>query len=62
MRIAEMEQMLRDDPDLEIIFTVATPYGDPVQLGRIGPDSRFKELIKDIKRRNPGNTIDGSWT
>lgn len=42
---------------LEIkMFAVA--LGDPVRLGVMKPKSDFKEVLQQIKRNNPGSTLD----
>lgn len=38
------------------IFT-APPFGDPVRLGLIKPNSGFKEVIAKVKERSPGSVL-----
>ncbi len=62
MSIAEMETKLASDANLDVI-PGATLQVDPYRCGISKPDnhSQFKDVIKEIKRRHPLNTIDGSW-
>lgn len=60
MTISDMERRLESNPDLELWILRAPPYADPFQLGRVRPDSKFKEQMDKIKRQNPGNSIDGT--
>lgn len=57
MRISEMEQMLRDDPNLDVV-PAAVPYGDAWRMGVTKPSQGFRDVLRDIKRRNPKSTID----
>lgn len=34
------------------------PIADPVRMGRIKPSEGFRDLLKQIKKRNPGSTLD----
>lgn len=58
MTIAEMVKMLKDDPNLDVV-----PGATPMMEARLGskmmkPSEGFKDVLRDIKRRNPGTTID----
>lgn len=58
MSISEMVQMLKDDPNLDVV-----PGATPTMEARLGskmmkPSDGFKDVLRDIKRRNPGSTID----
>lgn len=35
----------------------ATPMGDPHRMGLIKPDSGFNQVLKNIKKGNPGSTV-----
>lgn len=61
MRIAEMEAALAADSNLDVVPTSFT-IGDSMMAEYRKSDRRakFNELVRDIKRRNPGNTIDGT--
>ena len=51
MKIADREQFLKDNPNLESI--IGTPsIGDPVRLGIRGTDSGFKEVLSKIGAAN----------
>lgn len=58
MTISEMVQMLKDDPNLDVV-PGAVGKGEP-RLGSKNnrPSEGFKDVLRDIKRRNPGSTID----
>jgi hypothetical protein len=58
MRMADKDQFLQDNPNLEAVFLEAPPLGDPVRLGIRKVDSGFKEVLQKIKRANPGSTLD----
>ena len=58
MKMADKDQFLQDNPNLEAVFLEAPPLGDPVRLGIRKVDSGFKEVLQKIKRANPGSTLD----
>jgi predicted nucleic acid-binding Zn ribbon protein len=55
MRIAEREEFLTQNPNLESIITSAPAFaGDHITLKK---DSGFKEVLQKIKERNPHNDL-----
>lgn len=56
MTIADMERTLRENKDLDVL-PAATPYGDAWRMGVLRPSDGMNDLLKDIKRRNRGSTI-----
>lgn len=34
------------------------PIADPVRMGHIKPSEGFRDLLRNIKARNPGSTLD----
>lgn len=61
MRIAEMEAILAADSNLDVVPS-SFSIGDSMlaEYKKSDRRSRFNEVIRDIKRCNPGNTIDGT--
>ncbi len=58
MTISEMVAMLKADDNLDVV-----PSATPAMEARLGasmmkPSEGFKDVLRDIKRRNPGTTID----
>jgi hypothetical protein len=56
MKIAEMEEMLAADPDVQYV-PGGFAYCDSWLVGVTKPSDGFRDVLKDIKRRNPGSTI-----
>ncbi len=56
MTIAEAEQKVKDDPNIEWMCG-APLIGDPWRQGMRKPDSFWRDKLKEIKKRNPGSTI-----
>ena len=52
MKIADREQFLLDNPNLESIIGGAPAMGDSVRLGIRGTDSGFKEVLSKISAAN----------
>lgn len=57
LSIADMDQYLKDNPQKRQIIT--NPRGFIPGLG-MKPDGVFRDMLKEIKRANPGSTID-TW-
>lgn len=51
MTISEMEQKLKDEPDLELGIS-APALVDPYSIGRVRPPNQFNQLLKKIKKGN----------
>jgi hypothetical protein len=62
LKISELDERLASNPDLDT-RPAAPGQGDAFQLGVWKPDnhSAFRDRMKEIKKRFPHNTIDGSW-
>lgn len=58
MRISEMEQMLADDPNLDVVPGPIRTMEARLGSKMMKPSEGFKDVLRDIKRRNPGTTID----
>ena len=58
MKIAEKEQYLKDNPNMESYFGDTLPQLiDPVRLGVRKPDSGFKEVLSRIHEKTPGSRL-----
>lgn len=57
MTIAERDQLLKENPDIEQLIVKAPLYGDPIQLGRVKPSAGFRQLLQKIKKANKGSNI-----
>jgi len=58
MRISELDEFKKQNPDLELVITGAPGLSDPVRLGLVKPSDGFRDVLKKIKKNNPGNKID----
>lgn len=56
LKIAERDQYMQDNPNLEPYITSPPSMGDPVRLG-IRKDKGFKEVLQKIHSRSPGSTL-----
>jgi hypothetical protein len=56
MRISEMEQWLKDNPEYEHFFSNLT-LGDPVRLGIRKIDAGFKEVLQKVHSKTPGSEL-----
>lgn len=56
MKIAEREQYLKDNPDVEVVLT-APVLIDPVRLGVRKPDNGFKEVLQRVHEKTPGSRL-----
>ena len=57
MKISERDDFLKSNPNLIQLVNGFPGIGDPIRLGRVKPDSQFTDLLKKVKRNNPGSTI-----
>lgn len=57
MKISELDSFKENNPHLERYITGAPGLSDPVRLGLVKPSTGFRELLKDIKKRNRGSNI-----
>jgi hypothetical protein len=57
MKIAEKEQYLIDNPNIEQAITTAPALGDPVRLGVRKIDNGFKEVLQKIHSKTPGSAL-----
>lgn len=58
MRISELDEYKASHPELEQLVNGAPGLSDPVRLGLIKPSDGFRDVLKNIKKNNPGNNID----
>lgn len=58
MKIAEYEEFMKENPNMERYFDSAPSFGDPVRLGVKKPPSDFmKGIVGRMKESIPGNTL-----
>ena len=57
MKIAEKEQFLKDNPNIESYIGSAPAVGDPVRLGVRKADNGFKDVLQQIHQRTPGSNL-----
>jgi hypothetical protein len=59
LSMAERETYLAENPQIEQILT-SINIADPSRLGLRKPDSGFRDILKNIKKRNRGSKIN-TW-
>lgn len=57
MKIAEKEQYLKDNPNIETYIGQAPAMGDPVRLRVTKADNGFKEVLQKIHQKTPGSRL-----
>lgn len=60
MTISERDKLLADNPHIEQLVHGAPLLCDPTRVGRAKPDDGFKDVLKEIKKKNRGSTIN-TW-
>lgn len=58
--MSELDQYLVDNPDLVQEVNGYAGVGDPVRMGMQKPDSGFRDVLKEIKRKNYGSKLN-TW-
>lgn len=59
MKIAELDQFLKDNPDYEISLQPAGLV-DPVRLGLAKPAEGFRDVLRNVKSKFHGSNIN-TW-
>ena len=57
MKIAEKEDYLKTNPNVEQTFTSAPLLVDPVRIGVRKQDGGFKEVLQKVHERTPGSKL-----
>lgn len=57
MKIADKEQYVLDNPDIEQYHSAMAPVGDSVRLRIRKPDNGFKEVLQKIHSGTPGSRL-----
>jgi hypothetical protein len=56
--VSEVDQYLADNPHLEAMVPNTSAQVDPWRMGRKKPDETFRELLRGIKRKYRGSTVE----
>lgn len=57
MRIRDLDEFKESHPELEQLVNGAPGLSDPVRLGLIKPSDGFRDVLKSIKKNNPGSSF-----
>lgn len=57
MSMADHETYLENNPNIEQLIVSAPALCDAHRLGRIKPDSGFRDVLKTIKKGSPRSTV-----
>lgn len=57
LSMAEREEYLKNNPNMEQIIVSAPAIGDPFKLGRVKTDSHFRERLKHIHKTHAHSKI-----
>lgn len=60
MFMSEIDQYLKDNPHVVQELNSYAAIGDPVRMGMQKPDSGFRDVLKEIKRKNYGSRLN-TW-
>ncbi|MDR3503004.1 MAG: hypothetical protein P4L79_10535 [Legionella sp.] len=57
MKISEYDAFLEANPHLEAGVCGTPAIGDPHQLGLIKPNEGFRDILRNMKHKHQGSTI-----
>lgn len=61
MSIADMDQYIKDNPDVERYYASAPAAVDPTRIGGVRkPDEGFRDILKNIHSKHRGSKIN-TW-
>ena len=60
MKFAELEQYLKEQPNLTQVFTKFPGVGDSVRLGMRKPDDGFRDVLRNVKHHHKKDSIN-TW-
>lgn len=60
MSISELSDYKKSNPHLTQLILSAPALADPYSVGRVKPTSDFNDLLKGIKKKHRGSTIE-TW-
>lgn len=60
MKIAEKDQYLADNPNIEQTYITAPATVDPVRIGVRKTDNGFKEVLQKIHSKTPGSRLNST--
>tara|TARA_Y100000310_G_scaffold183289_1_gene183414 strand:- start:1407 stop:1646 length:240 start_codon:yes stop_codon:yes gene_type:complete len=53
LSIAELDELLESNKHLEQLIVKPPVIGDPIRLGIRKPDSGFRDVLKEVKKKHP---------
>jgi hypothetical protein len=60
MSISQRDLFLKENPNIEQQINGFPGMVDPTRIGRVSPDDNFKDVLKEVKKNNPGSKIN-TW-
>lgn len=60
MKFTELEQYLKDNPNLTQVFNKFPALGDSVRLGLRKPDDGFRNVLQNVKHHHKKDSIN-TW-
>lgn len=60
MKISERDEFVKNNPHLTQLVNGFPGMVDPTRIGRVRPDDGFRDVLKEVKKRNRGANIN-TW-
>ena len=60
MSISERDEFVKNNPNLTQLVHGFPGMADPTRIGRVRPDDGFRDVLKEVKKRNRGSNIN-TW-
>jgi len=57
LRYSELEEYLKDNPNIKQIFTKFPAMGDSVRLGLRKPDDGFRDVLRNVQHHHKKDSI-----
>jgi hypothetical protein len=57
VKYSELETYLKDNPNIQQIFTRFPGFGDPVSLGLRKPDDNFRDVLRNVQSHHKKDSI-----